>query len=65
MKTLHFLVENGIISWLIWHVGMLVLIAGMLAMYFFKATYLETPLSILIIPLLAYYLHQLEKLNEE
>ena len=57
--ALHFLIENDLAGWFVWYAGMCILIAGMLAMFFFKATYLETPMALLVIPLTYYFLHKL------
>lgn len=61
MKTFRLLVDSGLMGWIVWYIGMFVLIAGIFAMAARNAIYLEFPLSMLMIPLLIYYLQKREK----
>lgn len=65
MKSLLWLKENGLLSWLIWFLGMFVLIAGLAAMMLLDATYLEYPLTILMTPLFIFYLYQVISRHQE
>ncbi len=57
MKYLIF--TTNFLAWSLWTLGMLIFTAGLVVMFLADKSYLEFPLTVLLIPLLTFYYFKL------